>query len=305
MLIQTRHAHHRCLLRLLQKVTGCQSGPIRVRAMAEMAGFSRAHLTRVFRDALGESPADLERRIRLERAAYLLRERDTTIAAAAEEAGYATPEAFTRAFRQAYGLLPSEYERRDDLDWKLPSPSGVHWQVEGKLRRYCLAGQNEQALVVEDRPSMFLIAKRHVGSYRDHGVTWQKIEKELQGRPWDRPSSRLLTLYHDDSSLYPDDTLRSDLGYTADIHEEPPAGFHRIRIPGGVYVASKSLLNAEQHYPCWEGLLSEWLPRMGRRPVNFPTIDEYAFLPSRFETRTCRVFLGLDLELGEVHANVA
>jgi len=69
----------------------------------------RSHLFRRTRELLGESPSDLLRRVRLERAASLLRQSDGSVAEVAYAAGFNSVSNFCRVFRAAYGATPSEF----------------------------------------------------------------------------------------------------------------------------------------------------------------------------------------------------
>src|SRR5947209_2869121 len=73
-------------------------------ALASRACMSRFHFQRVFRKAVGETPAALRRRLLLERAAYILETTRQDVTEIAFDAGYESLEGFSRAFRRAYGI---------------------------------------------------------------------------------------------------------------------------------------------------------------------------------------------------------
>ena len=80
-------------------------------ALARNAALSPFHFHRVFRGMLAETPLEMHRRLRLERAAGQLLGKDVPVTTIAFDAGYETHEAFTRAFRQAYGTSPSAFRQ--------------------------------------------------------------------------------------------------------------------------------------------------------------------------------------------------
>ncbi|MFD2080620.1 AraC-type DNA-binding protein [Actinopolymorpha cephalotaxi] len=82
--------------------------------LAGRFGFSGQHLNRVFGRVLGVTPLQYLTRLRLDRAAAMLIDRQLTIRAVAREVGYDDPYYFSRAFRARFGRSPSEYRR--DLD---------------------------------------------------------------------------------------------------------------------------------------------------------------------------------------------
>lgn len=77
--------------------------------MAGAAGLSKAHFSREFRRAFGESPHAYLLTRRLERAAALLRMTDWTVAEVCVEVGLQSIGSFTTSFKRAYGQTPTEY----------------------------------------------------------------------------------------------------------------------------------------------------------------------------------------------------
>jgi AraC-like DNA-binding protein len=61
---------------------------------------------------VGETPSDLLRRARLERAAALLGTGTGTVADVAYAAGFQSISYFTRAFQQQYGKTPAAWRAR-------------------------------------------------------------------------------------------------------------------------------------------------------------------------------------------------
>jgi AraC-like DNA-binding protein len=83
--------------------------PLGVDALARAAGISRAHFSREFRRAFGESPHAYLLTRRLERAAALLRNTDRSVAEICFAVGLQSVGSFTTSFTQTYGLSPTAY----------------------------------------------------------------------------------------------------------------------------------------------------------------------------------------------------
>lgn len=75
---------------------------------AEM-GVSRRKLERRLKSVTGQTPAEVVRQMRLERAAQLLEQRWGTIAEVAFAVGFKSPSHFSTAFREAFGASPSQH----------------------------------------------------------------------------------------------------------------------------------------------------------------------------------------------------
>jgi AraC-like DNA-binding protein len=77
--------------------------------MARAAGLSRAHFSREFRRAFGESPHQYLLTRRLERAAALLRTTDNSVAEICFSVGLQSVGSFTTSFTRTYGMSPSAF----------------------------------------------------------------------------------------------------------------------------------------------------------------------------------------------------
>jgi len=77
--------------------------------MAGAAGLSRAHFSREFRRAFGESPHAYLLTRRLERAAALLRTTDRSVVEVCLSVGLQSLGSFTTSFTRTYGMSPTAY----------------------------------------------------------------------------------------------------------------------------------------------------------------------------------------------------
>src|SRR5436309_8809053 len=83
--------------------------PLDVDDLASAAGLSRAHFSREFRRAFGESPHAYLLTRRLERAAALLRSTDRSVADICLSVGLVSIGSFTTSFTRTYGVSPTAY----------------------------------------------------------------------------------------------------------------------------------------------------------------------------------------------------
>ena len=83
--------------------------PLGVDDLASAASLSRAHFSREFRRAFGESPHAYLLTRRLERAAALLRGTDRSVADICFAVGLRSVGSFTTSFTRAYGRSPTAY----------------------------------------------------------------------------------------------------------------------------------------------------------------------------------------------------
>jgi AraC-like DNA-binding protein len=99
----------RHLLRAKDLADARYADPLGVDDLARAAGLSRAHFSREFRRAFGESPHAYLLTRRLERAAALLRMTDRSVAEICFAVGLASVGSFTSSFTRAFGVPPTRY----------------------------------------------------------------------------------------------------------------------------------------------------------------------------------------------------
>jgi AraC-like DNA-binding protein len=83
--------------------------PLGVDDLASAAGLSRAHFSREFTRAFGESPHGYLLTRRLERAAALLRTTDRSVADICFSVGLQSVGSFTTSFTRTFGASPTAY----------------------------------------------------------------------------------------------------------------------------------------------------------------------------------------------------
>ena len=102
----------RHLLRAKDLADARYAEPLRVDDMAAAAGLSRAHFSREFRRAFGESPHAYLLTRRLERAAALLRNTDRSVTDICLSVGLRSLGSFTTSFTRNFGVSPAVYRSR-------------------------------------------------------------------------------------------------------------------------------------------------------------------------------------------------
>lgn len=105
----TRNFYQRAVQRTVQTIARGLDTALDLNALAREAAMSTFHFHRMFRGLVGETPLELHRRLRLERAGWQLLNTDTQVTQIAFAAGYETHEAFTRAFGASYACSPSVF----------------------------------------------------------------------------------------------------------------------------------------------------------------------------------------------------
>lgn len=132
----------RHLLRARDLADSRYAEPLSVDDLAAAAHLSRAHFSRAFRRAFGESPYAYLLSRRLERAAHLLRSTDWTVADICMAVGLTSVGSFTSSFARSYGRSPTAYRA------SFPPAAALVPIPDCVLRAY---GRPAQRTIGEDR----------------------------------------------------------------------------------------------------------------------------------------------------------
>ena len=94
--------------------------PWTLEALAQRAGLSRTGLAERFRGAMGDTPLNHLRAIRMQRAMHLLAETEQGLEAVAAAVGYQDAFGFSKVFKRTTGMSPREFRQRDRAERALP-----------------------------------------------------------------------------------------------------------------------------------------------------------------------------------------
>lgn len=253
--------------------------PIEPSALARASAFSLHHFHRVFRGQLGESVMEHVRRLRLERAARRLRTSDAKVIEVALEAGYDSHEGFTRAFVERFGVAPSRFREATFADTRL-----------ARLEHEVPAPRAPRApIVVRTCDELRVAYMRHRGSYRDVGVTWQKLRAFVAEHAL---PDALYGLCPDD----PDVTAEAHLRFDACV--VVPEGFGHDRralgeaeigvVPAGTYAVGLHVGPFETLAETYLDVVGRWFPTSGYELGVDAVVEHYLDDPRTTPTEALR-----------------
>ena len=282
----TRNFYEAAVVRAVARVVGSLDLALDLEALAREAALSAFHFHRVFRGLVGETPLELHRRLRMERAAEQLGHARASVIAVAFQAGYETHEAFTRAFRERYGVSPSAFRARaaDALHTchgpavALPTRCGLHVRA-GRVDLDPLTlttGDTTMDVTIEDLPQRRLATVRHVGPYAEIAAAFHRlgalaVEHGLAARV----EPAMLALYHDDPETTPAAQLRSDAALVVRDQLALPPGVVEVAVPAGRYARTTHRGSYAGLGDTWARLMGGWLPGSGARLGPGPSFEVY------------------------------
>jgi AraC family transcriptional regulator len=258
-------------------VTGLD-GAMDLESLAADACLSPFHFHRVFRGMVGETPLELARRLRLERAAWQLVATEDSVTSIAFSAGYETHESFTRAFRAAYGVPPMSFRQQGRTRTNLAASCGVHFSAEGGLSAVVPRDTGGTTMQVEitTQPALRVGAVRHVGPYNQVNSAFARLgEIAARAGLFQLKGATMIGMYHDDPESTPPEKLRSDAGIIVPEGVALPDGIAEHRLPAGKYAKAVHRGPYDTLGDTWQRMMGEWLPASGHRVKASPSYERY------------------------------
>lgn len=245
----TQDEHQSRIYRALVFIEEQLGSRLEVTDVARVACYTPRHLQRVFLEQVGEGVREHIRRLRVMRAATLLRQTDLSVTEAAFASGFDTVPGFNRAFHAVMGCAPTVFceqplEREPTLP---PLPE------DGLMR-----------VTLREEPSRRLAFLRHVGHEVGAVWTWTKLASWAARRGILNDDAVLLGLAHDDYET-PTERHRYDACVEIPTGFNPDPGMGVRELPGGLTACHEfrgTLPALEQR---WHLFTHRWFPRSGLR----------------------------------------
>lgn len=276
-------------------------------ALAERAALSPLHFHRIFRGMVGETPLELHRRLRLERAAARLASSEAPVTSVAFDAGYETHESFTRAFRAAYGMAPTEFRAKApakgatrDLHTDLPARIPIHHRNSATISvppSFLFEGVHPMKAEVQAMPALRVASLSHRGPYNTIGDCFGRLDA-IAGPAglFAHPGAMMIATYHDDPDTTPAAELRSDAGIIVPESVAMPNGLQEIRIAAGDYARATHIGPYAMLGEVWARLMGQWLPASGRRMASGVCYELYRNNPGNARPEALHTDLYVPLE---------
>ncbi len=259
-------------------------------ALARVAGFSPFHFHRVFKSVTDETINDMVVRLRLERAASLLRSTpELSITHAAFECGFNSVSVFSRAFKKQYGLNARQWDRQS------PLKNSKNGQVLEGFPRYTLehlsdfAEQDEFEVHVRSLPEQRLAYIRVYDSYSEFSKIGEAYYRLIDWYCQQGGSLENITLYgmsQDDPEVTPLHLCRFDWCLRVPADWQADGEISMQTFPACQVAVIHCLGGIEQEDKALQYLFRYWLPRSRYQPANLPGMEIYRRQPIELGWKT-------------------
>lgn len=102
--------HYKAIYTAMEYIDKNLSQTINIQELAKVCHISEFHFRRIFKSILNESPLEYVQRLRIEKAAFLLKTTPCTLSEISEKVGYQSIHSLSKIFKQTYGVSPVHFK---------------------------------------------------------------------------------------------------------------------------------------------------------------------------------------------------
>jgi AraC family transcriptional regulator len=272
-LTQASHEYVKRIDRVIDHLRSHLDQPFKLEELARVACFSDFHFHRIFGAMTGETVNSFTNRLRLEKAARLLRRSRQSATEVALECGFSSSATFSRAFSNAYNVSPSEYRKTGKFrnskickelfpkhDYVLPmTPKEKEAAFPVKIKKFPAWD------VAYIRISNSFDGDRVLQAFRKI-IAWAKSQ-EIYGQ------GTLFGMSIDDPSITPKHLYRYEACFTSDRPFERTEGISKTKIPSRTYAVVRIRGDIRKVATAWDYLAGDWLIRSDYEPDHAPGFE--------------------------------
>ncbi len=241
---------------------------INVRQLSKIASFSEYHFQRIFKQFTSESLYSFIKRLRLEKAVFLLRSNSKlTIQDIALSVGFSNQASFAKALKEKYKLKASQIRKMKDLE--------INQMInENRTNGKVLLNDSYYYKPIEVNIQMMepqkVLYTRYTGAYKGNSDLFSKLFTKLNcfanRNGLINQETKWFVIYHDYSDLTMEEKLRLSVCISIKNDGINHGEFCCMELSGGKYAVGKFLLGESEYQGAWNYMISKWLPDSGYLP---------------------------------------
>ena len=256
--------------------------------LARVASFSEFHFQRIFRQITGESLYSFIKRLRLEKAVFLLRmNHHLTIQDIALTVGFSNQASFAKALKERYGVSASGIRKINDLEMNRLINE---FSMNGKVLKEELYYNIPVELIVKEIDPVKVLYTRHTGAYKGNSDLFMRLFNKLYSfavrRGFAGPGTKWYAVYHDYGDLTREEMLRLSVCMSIEYDFDGQGEFGCMELAGGKYAVGRFMLDTDEYQGAWDYMITKWLPESGYAPDDRLCFEYYP--PQEYETDNTR-----------------
>lgn len=241
---------------------------LNIQQLAQISNFSEYHFQRIFKSITGESLYGFIKRLRLEKAVFLLRSNHRlSVQDVAFDVGFSTQAAFAKALKERFGMNASGIRNLDDSQL---NQLMCEVSRNGKVFLDTLAYTEPIRLNIQAIEPTRVLYLRHTGAYKGNSNLFMDLFTKLYNFASKRnllsAQTKWYTVYHDYSDLTHEEKLRMSICISVEASTKPHGEFNCMEIQGGKYAVGHFLIHEDAYQTAWNYMILKWLPESGYMP---------------------------------------
>ncbi len=265
---------------------------IKLQDLAEIACFSQYHFHRIFNMLMKETPKDFLRRIRVERAALMLKSTEQSMGDIAFYCGFSSQATFSRAFKDRFRVSPSEWKKGErqrllsisnSKECKTESKneqtlknSKLYFEYVNKFLSNYRIGKTEMKVSIQNFDEMQVAYVANHEGYNEEkiGIAWEKVCAWAGPKGLLNQATNYIGIGFDDPKVTSPDKCRYYACVTVPKGTEVSGEVGLYKISAGRY----AIYRVEVYGNEIEGSYIEfgaWLTANGYEPADSPSLEIY------------------------------
>ena len=240
---ETKEYYLEAINRAIEFIESNTSENISLGTVAEYSFLSKYHFHRIFKSIIGDTAKEYLTRLRLEKAALLLKNTEKSVSEIAYECGYASPETFNRAFKNYFATSPTIF--RASAKQEMTNKKVIHKENSFK-------SLNLSKPKIVELGDLNLAYIRHFGSYDKVGSSFQRLMLWATKNLILKLMPTTLGIVHDNPDLTEEPNIRFDacVLVTKEIQPKGEIGYKKIR--GGKFAVFRYKGSYDSFYPVYD-----------------------------------------------------
>src|SRR5271156_2708694 len=261
--------------RVIDYLRGNLDRQVKLKELARVACLSEFHFHRVFGAVSGETLNNFTNRLRLEKAARLLRYSDQSVTDIALDCGFSSSATFSRAFRSGYDTSPSQFRKSGEIKKSkickelFPEEEyGLPMSAEEKRAAFPV-----RLIDIPERQVAYIrvtnaFQMERVLAAVNTMIEWAKSQDIFS-------QGILFGMSVDDPHVTPKHLYRYEVCLASSSPFECMEGMSRLKMPAMRYAAIKVSGDIHKVATAWDYLYRDWLIHSAYEPEHAPALEVF------------------------------
>jgi AraC family transcriptional regulator len=279
--------------RVIDHLRGNLHRRVKLEELAKVACFSEFHFHRIFGAVSGETLNNFTNRLRLEKAARLLRYSDKSLTDIALDCGFSSSATFSRAFRSGYDTSPSQFRKSGEIK-------------KSKICKELFDDQDyDLPMSAEEKRAAFPVRLIDVP---ERQVAYIRVTNAFEG---DRVLAALKTMIEwaksqdifsqgvlfgmtvDDPHVTPKHLYRYEVCLASSLPFACMEGMSKLKMPAMRYAVTKVSGDLHKVATAWDYIYRNWLISSDYEPEHAPALEIFLEKENALDWSHCELELCL------------